>query len=227
MEHWVACPQDSNMPSFALITEGITDQVALKAILEGHYGTDDFEVNPLQPLRDTTDAYRQAGFAGWELVLEFCANRQRLSEALAYNEYVIIQIDTDCGDHVNYGVPLTVTGQDKRIDLLVEEVKNRIIRNLDPGLYNSHSARFFFAVCVHSLECWLLPLRSNLPADLKRTKSCEKHLARACKKSNESYEKKPHFYDKLSADCATNKGLASLKSTNESLKLFLDSLPEL
>ena len=62
------------MASFALITEGITDQAVLENILTGLYG-EDVEVNPLQPLRDATDTSRvkSDSFAGW-LVGSKCLN---------------------------------------------------------------------------------------------------------------------------------------------------------
>jgi len=51
------------MASFALITEGITDQVAISAILYGLYDEEP-EIRPVQPLRDATDEARQGNRAG-------------------------------------------------------------------------------------------------------------------------------------------------------------------
>lgn len=47
------------MASFALITEGITDQVVIETLLLACLGADT-AVNPMQPLRDATDESRQA-----------------------------------------------------------------------------------------------------------------------------------------------------------------------
>ena len=78
------------MASFALVAEGITDQIVLETILSGYYDEDDLEINPLQPLRDATDRFRQGNFAGWELVFEFCSDQDRLAEALAFNDFFLL-----------------------------------------------------------------------------------------------------------------------------------------
>ena len=64
------------MPTFALISEGLTDQIILERMIEqicGEKFEDGVDINPLQPLRDATDA-ATAPHAGWELVFEYCKN---------------------------------------------------------------------------------------------------------------------------------------------------------
>ncbi len=46
------------MPTFALVTEGLTDQIILEEILFGFFDDPDLVINSLQPLRDATDANR-------------------------------------------------------------------------------------------------------------------------------------------------------------------------
>ena len=48
------------MTSFALITEGITDQAVIENILFRYY-KDEVDVRPLQPPRDATDDARAGG----------------------------------------------------------------------------------------------------------------------------------------------------------------------
>jgi hypothetical protein len=213
------------MPSFALVTEGITDQIALEAILIGHYDDDDLEVNPLQPLRDATDVARQGNDGGWELVLEYCTNRTILDEAFVFNDYLIIQIDTDCGEHKNFDVPLTIGGKDKSAEVLIEEIKAKINSKLGKEIVERHGEKIFYAVCVHSLECWLLPLYAKTSADISATKKCEARLERVLKAKDKTYVKDAPCYKVLVDEYAKSKVLKKHRSKNQSLNLFLDSLP--
>ena len=88
------------MVSFALITEGITDQAVIENILIGCF--DDPIVNPIQPLRDATD--KQATHGGWELVLEHLRS-PGLNQALQFNDFVIVQLDTDVSEEHHYDLP--------------------------------------------------------------------------------------------------------------------------
>ena len=59
------------MSTFALITEGVTDQVVIENILIGMFGEDVF-VHPLQPIYDETDSSRIEAFGGWQSVFRYC-----------------------------------------------------------------------------------------------------------------------------------------------------------
>jgi hypothetical protein len=214
------------MASFVLVTEGITDQVALQSILAGYYQDDDIDVNFLQPLRDATDRSRQQGHAGWELVLEYCAKQENLAEALKFNDYLIVQIDTDCAEHVNFGIPLTVDGVDKPVDQLVEEVRGLIIQKLGEDFYSSHEGRIIFAISVHSLECWLLPIHVADNRKASKTKSCESHLLEALKRKDIEYSKDARCYEDLVKDFEKRKNIEKYRAFNRSFDLFLQSLPE-
>jgi hypothetical protein len=144
------------MTTFALISEGLTDQIILERMIEqicGKMFEDDIDVNPLQPLWDATDA-AAAPHAGWELVFEYC--RERAADALAANDYVVIHLDTDQGDHPNFGVPLTHHGGDRPYNDLIENAIAVIGARVGGALYPAHAKRFLFAISVHSMESWLL-----------------------------------------------------------------------
>jgi hypothetical protein len=214
------------MASFALITEGITDQAVLENILTGLYG-DDVELNPLQPLRDATDASRAESnsFGGWEQVLEYCRHED-FNELFMFNDYVIIQIDTDMGEHANFGVPLTHEGKDRPADELVDDVRQLIIKKLNPAIYEQHKRSFLFAIAVHSLECWLLPLYAKQKSQAVKTKNCANQLERDAKRHGLDCHKEYRPYDKLSSQYRNPKELEKAKQHQQSLALFLDSLPQ-
>jgi hypothetical protein len=144
------------MTTFALISEGLTDQIILERMIElicGEMFEDDVDINPLQPLRDATDS-AAAPHAGWELVFEYCG--ERAADALAANDYVVIHLDTDQGDHPNFGVPLTYQGSDRPYNDLIVDAIAVITARLGSALYPTYAKRFLFAISVHSMESWLL-----------------------------------------------------------------------
>ncbi|MGZ8244835.1 hypothetical protein [Methylomagnum sp.] len=98
-----------------LITEGPTDQEVIEAILTGYFDEEpDFPLR--RPTRDATDTSRQGSPGGWEKVFEHCENGEDLlREDLLVNDYLIIQIDTDCGEPQNFGVSLTANGEDRPV----------------------------------------------------------------------------------------------------------------
>lgn len=145
------------MQTFALIAEGKTDQLIIESLIFeicGQSFGDDIEVNYLQPLRDSTDASRLAPHGGWELVLEYC--RLKCVDALSTNDFVVVHIDTDCGDHVNFGLNLTDGGVDRPWRELVEDAQTILINAIGESLYSENKQRILFAVSVHSIETWIL-----------------------------------------------------------------------
>jgi len=213
------------MASFALITEGITDQAVLENILIGLYG-DDVEVNPLQPLRDATDTSRtnSDSFGGWEQVIQYC-QLEDFSTLFMFNDYVIIQIDTDMGEHPNFGVALTRDGIDRPHEDLVDDVRQKIISKISPIIYEQYERFILFAIAVHSLECWLLPLYAQQNAHIVKIKNCGKQLERDAKRLNLNSAKDYQSYDRLSDPYQTTEQLEKAKQHQPSLALFLDSLP--
>lgn len=208
------------MVSFALVTEGITDQAVLETILCGHYGEEP-DINPLQPLRDATDESRQGGFGGWERVFEYCG-LDDLQDALEFNDYLIIQVDTDCGEHPRFGVPLTAGGKDRLEIDIIDDVRKILVSKLGDDFYQEFQDQILFAISVHSLECWLLPLHASTPKDSSRTKSCDKHLGRAVKTE---LEKDYQTYKALSKGYGKKAAIETARQCSASFDVFLSSLP--
>lgn len=215
------------MARFVLVTEGITDQVALESILYGYYDESDVEVQFLQPVRDATDRSRQGDFAGWELVLEYCSKTDVLQEALQFNDFLLIQIDTDCAEHVNFGLQLTEEGKDKPVEQIINEVKALLILKLGESFYSDYADRVLFAISVHSLECWLLPLYADSTKNATKVKSCEGHLSRFLGKKDIEYAKDYDCYMSLSKSYEKKKNIEKYRSMNGSFDIFLSSLPVL
>ena len=145
------------MPSVALIAEGLTDQIVITRLIQQMYlpadEADRIQVNPLQPIRDASDAHH-APHAGWEKVFEYC--EESMEDALATNDYVVVQVDTDQGDHPNFGLPLTDGGSDRSYSDLIEGAKAILIGRMGAVATQAALARIIFAVSVHATESWLL-----------------------------------------------------------------------
>ncbi|EPR18587.1 hypothetical protein [Agrobacterium radiobacter] len=212
------------MPKFAIVSEGPTDQVVLDRVIslicESGF-EDDVIVNFAQPIRDETDS-NKSEIGGWELVLEYCSTR--ISDALASNDYVVIQIDTDCGEEENYGVPLTTGGRDRPFVDLIVDVEQLIAQKIGEPLFSEFKERFIFAVSVHSLESWLL---LYFFSD-RRTKNSFKKLQYFLKRkwNYDRFEKEIGCYQSI-AKKIKHKDLSSFVGGDHSFGFFLKRLTEL
>lgn len=210
------------MGDFAIVGEGITDQIVLRNIILAYH--DDREPEPLvvfeQPPLDTTGA---AGLApapgGWSLVVRYLRARRYL-QALQLNRYVVIQIDTDIADDLGVRRPDTASDDD-----FIELVIQKLCSHIEPADLERIRDRLLFAIGFDEIECWLLPAvfdRSEKPSLAKIT-GCLEALNRKLLKSNEKPlsaadgQKNPDRYRQLSAryrrrrhldDAASNPGFA-------------------
>jgi hypothetical protein len=211
------------MASFALITEGITDQVAISAVLYGLYDEEP-EIRLVQPLRDATDEGRQGNRAGWEKVFEYCA-LDDFAAVFSTNDYVIIQVDTDVCGHPNFPVAVVDENGERSAADLVEDVRSFINGKIAPAILAIYGRRILYAISVHSLECWLLPLYGMTTGDKGRTKNCESHLTRVLNRKNIEFKKDYRTYTKLAKPLEKSAGIDTVSKHNESFALFIASLP--
>jgi len=222
------------MPTFALIAEGITDQVVIeriiftlsKSVLED--ADDEADVNPLQPLRDATDEARVAtgSFGGWERVKEFCQSPERLNDALEFNDYLVIQIDTDICEHANFGVDLMENGQKISSTRLLEKVTAKIHEWLGEDFISTHLERLILAIAIHSTECWLLTHYGTSDSDRSKELSCLEHLERNLAKIDKRIEKNHRSFTEISACFKKNKALTASRKASMSLEAFAAALEE-
>lgn len=191
------------MTTFALIAEGMTDVAVVERIVEGVFGKD-VGVNPLMPIRDATDAARAKTdtFSTWELVLEYVASEE-VEIALATNDYLIIQIDSDQGEHPNFGISFHHEGATKSIADIVSDCKELLLARLHSNVPEEWKDRIIFAVPVLSTECWLLPILNEDHRHTPKTiVNCEKRISAlnkgVIKKEYRSYSSAFKKYSKKS-----------------------------
>ena len=142
-------------PSFALIAEGPSDHVVLTYFLAAYFQDPNIIANPVQPPSALIPG-------GWTEVLRCCSS-PRVEASLVDNDFVVIQIDTDVCEDVGFDVPRrSVAGDELAPDEMAEAVTKFLISRFLPGVYAKFADRIIFAVCVDSIECWLLPLYYNV-----------------------------------------------------------------
>lgn len=222
------------MPSFALVAEGITDQVVIERIIFTVSNNifdeidDEADVNPLQPLRDATDRSRTAegNFGGWERVKEFCQSPERLEQALDFNDYLVIQIDTDMCEHANFGVPLFIDGNPVATSDLLNSVAARIHEWLGADFLATYADRLILAIAVHSTECWLLTHYGRTDSDKCKENSCYTHLERNLARLNLRIEKNHSSFSKISSCFKKFRELSSSRRVSQSLEIFVSSLEQ-
>ncbi|MGB2926679.1 MAG: hypothetical protein WBB82_15370 [Limnothrix sp.] len=179
---------------FGFITEGATDQAVLKNILYGLFDTDDIDFTSLAPLLDETGKSTVKTRAGWQRALEFCSSA-KFEDTLAFVDYLIIQIDTDVSEEKGFDICHTYFDEqnqrheEKNTEQLILEVVEFLKKKISLDIYRDYKDQIIFAVSVHSIECWLLPILfpSDSPTDQKKRqkrKNCFNSITTRLKKSS-------------------------------------------
>lgn len=213
-----------------LVGEGITDQIVLESLLYGFFGDGDLQVKHLEPLRDSTNSDRMEIPGNWVKVLDYCKDFGRLADALEFNDFIVIQIDTDVRGE--FGVAVNgPDGQPWEVGNLIEEVKLHLSSLMDPDLYEWAKSKILFAIAVHSIECWLLPLWEPQEKKQAVTDNCFKKLATITQKDKKKMgfyldAKNPAFYRKLSQPFKKDKVLKRAYRKNPSLTVFIEELKD-
>lgn len=220
------------MARFGIIAEGVTDQVVIEAILAGFFGDDDPDVSRIQPPLDETGRGPAEGNAGWGMVIkEFETGRFVEPLDSGFRDYLIVQIDTDVSEQKGYDVPWREAGRDLTPAELVERVIARLRRAAGEERFDRYRDRLLFAISVHSIECWLLPL---FYSDNKRSKvtgcadAVNKKLKQANKNalSNSAGEKYPNAYRDASRGFEKRAAVLSASPHNAGFAAFVTALGE-
>lgn len=165
------------MPVFGLVTEGITDQAVLENIINGIVlakTDDEADFVFSQPAQGVG---KQKNDGGWERVFEFLATEDLMIDALEKVSFLVIHLDSDQGTHKNFGVALLdAAGKPRPTIDIISDVKNVLISKISPAVYLKYRDKLVFAIAVHSLECWLLPLFGKKRSRANEV-NCERKLA--------------------------------------------------
>jgi hypothetical protein len=215
--------------TFALITEGASEFNILKKIVSVLYKNEDPICNPIQPKLE--DSGKQDGAGGWNEVLKYCEREEELKSIFVENDYLIIQIDTDQSQQQPFNVAQPNGIKD---DALVNAVRDRLCSSLPESVRTNYLNRIIFAVCVQTVECWLLPIyfvdeKANLR---KSTLTCLDKLNRELKRLNKktipaASKNSAHSiiaYKEAMSDWRKANDVIKSARSQHSLKLFIEEI---
>jgi hypothetical protein len=218
---------------FGVIAEGSSDQQVIENILLGYFQNEEEEpdIRPFQPPRATTGLPAPPG--GWTLVFR-CLARGDFQQALNFNDFLVIHIDTDVQEDPGFDVPRRESGIELSVPERVDRVIARLIAVIGEELFQTKKDRILFAVAVDSIECWLLPLLHSDKKKAEKTTGCLKTANAAIRKTNKKgglssgdTKKFPEAYEQASREYTKRKKLMEHRDRNPSLELFIKQLDAL
>lgn len=212
------------MISFGLITEGLTDQIVIENILAGYFNSPNIEITPLQPKRNK-DNQNKSKYGGWTLVFDYCHSK-KIQESFRFLDYIIIQIDTDVSEDYN------IAHQDENGEFTPQQLIAKVIEKfrgaIGEDFYSQNQQKIVFAISVHSLECWLLPLYYTDKKKKAKSKNCLKTLNDELSKKHrftiDKNAKNPDYYREISKQYGKHKVLMQHYQDNPSLKTFIEEI---
>ena len=207
------------MINIGLIAEGLTDQIVIENILAGYFNNLDLDITPLQPQRDKKDENKFTGYGSWSQVFAYCRSRD-FQDSFQSNDYIIIQIDTDVSEE--YGIPQQDENGELTPEQLIEKVIEKFKQEIGEDFYNKFQQRIIWAISVHSIECWLLPLYYQ-DSKKSKLKNCLGTLNQELIKKHDFTidAKKPEYYREISQKYSKHKNLMACYQDNPSLKSFV------
>jgi hypothetical protein len=214
------------MISFGLVTEGLTDQIVIENILAGYFNSPDLDIRQLQPERDK-DNENKSTYGGWPLVFKYCKSRD-FQEAFQFIDYIIIQIDTDVSELKHYNIPQQDEKGEFTPQQLIEKVIEKFRGASGDDFYSKYQQKIIFAISVHSIECWLLPLYYTDQKKKSKFKNCLDSLNLQLLKKHEfridANAKNPEYYREISKQYRKHKVLMKHYAENPSLKNFIEEI---
>ncbi|EKV03085.1 hypothetical protein Lepto7375DRAFT_5360 [Leptolyngbya sp. PCC 7375] len=221
------------MAEFALICEGITDQVIITDILCGFFDNEnlDEDISPLQPPYDATTK-KQKDFGGWQMLLAYLKS-SKFRDAILNNRYVVVHIDSDISPSEGFDVKHTdEENEDLSVEILIERIISKlaeIINTNAPDFHQNYKEKIIFCISVHSIECWLLAHYRLRPSKNPKIKGCENALKRTLgkrygQKCAKAFTKNYHYYQRLSEPFLERKSLQFLASQEPSFQVFWNYL---
>ena len=208
------------MISFGLITEGLSDQIVIENILAGYFKNPDLDIRPLQPERDKDDENKFTGYGSWSQVFAYCRRSRDFQESFQFNDYIIIQIDTDTSQE--YGIPEQDENGEFTPEQLIEKVIEKFKQEIGEDFYTQCQQQIIWAISVHSIECWLLPLYYQ-DSKKSKLKNCLSTLNKEISRKHHFTidAKNPEYYREISKQYSKHKVLMACYQHNPSLNSFV------
>lgn len=206
---------------FGLACEGPTDQIVIENILCGYFDNPDLgdEIKPLQPAFDETD--QKHGEGGWRMLFKYLAST-RFRDDVLNSGYLVLQIDSDIAEEIP-AQHCDHHGNELATVVLITNIQTKLIASINSGangFYETHAEKIIFAICVHSLECWLVAHHG----EQNTIHDCFEVLKTVIDPKRIRVAKKRRNYDQLSQPFLDRQNLIATASKDTSLKIFLQAL---
>ena len=202
----------------AFAGEGLTDYKVIKNLLIGFFNDKNLSVTRLLP--------RETEPVGWGNLLNYLTTAE-FRGGVDYNDYVVIQIDTDKCEDWKEGL-IHIGDDDSQIDDFIDKVIAALIKKIGSDFYFENEHKFLFAICVHDLECWLLPFNASQPAHHSKIVGCQNTIDQIARKKGFSIHQKNYQegknYEELSLDMKNHKILMQKYALNPGLRIFINTL---
>lgn len=208
--------------SVGIVAEGITDQLVIQNILLGHFrdrlGEQDIYFDQPPDL---------SSHGGWEILRDYL-RQGRHRDAFQFRDYLVVQIDSDVSHQKHFDVPHAdpKTGKQLTPAELVIRIRRRLVEWIGAEDILRYEGRFFFAVCVHELECWLVPLWEKQRHHAAVT-NCARRVQQGqdrAKVRSPINKNEPRTYDEASSAFRKTKLLKQAAKAQASLGMFLEEL---
>lgn len=218
------------MKQFALVTEGVTDYLVLKPILQNFFSEEPI-IRQIRPEINDSE-HETSGKGGFRQVLDFCKS-DSVNEILKENDFVVIQIDSDVSPSRGFGIPHQVDGFEIDHIELYKSIIGHLKSLFPESVTSVNISKIIFAIGIHSIECWLIPIL--VPEGPNITHKCLTILndeLRAAgmfqipKHRKNSIRSKASFLT-LSKSFSSKKEITRIADYNIGFKKFVDSLEKL
>jgi hypothetical protein len=219
--------------NFALITEGPSEHRVIKHIIAKYFKGQEVEINQIQPKIINE---KQETVGGWNEVLKYC-EREEVKDIFVENDYLVIQIDTDLSQTKPFSVSHTKQDAETKaiVNKTVEDLHADVVEKLQslirPEILAVYGDKILFAICVHTIECWLLPLHF---ADHHRssTSNCLAILNTSLRKQdinqiptkNKNSPQSIRTYETILRDWRKKADIVQSAKYNPAFQKFVDSL---
>lgn len=201
-----------------IIGEGITDQIVLQAILIGFTENKSLDVRFLQPKENES--------GNWDKVFKYCESDE-FKESFAFLDYVVIQIDSDFMLKEQVGEKYKINIQGIDTEQVVILFKDKIIQLIGNDFFEEYKSQIIFAISVHELECWLLPIYyTNDSKKVAKIENCIDTLNKELTKKEGFFidAKDPRMYEKMAKHFRKKKDLEKFAAQNPSFLIFYEEL---
>jgi hypothetical protein len=207
---------------FGLACEGVTDQITLENILCGYFENPDLDehITELQPAFDETDQ-KQGDGGGWPMLLKYLASA-RFRDDVLNTEFIVLQIDSDIANKLGI-THKDSNGNDLPPEIIIGHFKNKLVAsiNVDSAqFYEAHAHKILFAICVHSLECWLV----SHHAEYTVIHNCFETLKTIIDQNIVRVAKKHKNYNQLSKPFLQRENIDVAAEKDASFRIFIQSL---